>query len=62
MVMRLIAHLSRWMDANGLGVTGLTREQVERYIGGAARRGPHLGAVAAQSRIRSWRCSPTRER
>jgi integrase/recombinase XerD len=35
-VMRLMAHLSRWMDANGLGVTDLTSEQVNRYV--AARR------------------------
>src|SRR6266581_1528105 len=35
-VMRLMAHLSRWLDVNGVGVTGLGREQVERYI--AARR------------------------
>jgi integrase/recombinase XerD len=35
-VMRLVAHLSRWLDANALGVGGLTGEQVERYI--AARR------------------------
>jgi site-specific recombinase XerD len=35
-VMRLMAHLSRWLDANGLGVADLTSEQVERYA--AARR------------------------
>src|SRR5712692_7918035 len=45
-VMRLVAHLSRWLDANALGVSDLAGEQVERYI--AARRGPHLGAVATQ--------------
>jgi integrase/recombinase XerD len=31
-VMRLLAHLSRWLDANGLGVADLTGEQVERYV------------------------------
>ncbi|HLQ53555.1 MAG TPA: site-specific integrase [Streptosporangiaceae bacterium] len=36
-VMRLVAHLSRWLDANALGVSDLAGEQVERYI--AARRG-----------------------
>jgi site-specific recombinase XerD len=36
-VMRLVAHLSRWLDANALGVSDLTGEQVERYI--AARHG-----------------------
>jgi integrase/recombinase XerD len=35
-VMRLMAHLSRWLDANSLGVADLTSEQVERYA--AARR------------------------
>src|SRR5437899_2203284 len=35
-VMRLVAHLSRWLGANALGVGDLTGEQVERYI--AARR------------------------
>ncbi len=35
-VMRLMAHLSRWLSANGLGVADLTRGQVERYV--AARR------------------------
>ncbi len=35
-VMRLMAHLSRWLDASGLGVDDLTSEQVERYA--AARR------------------------
>jgi integrase/recombinase XerD len=35
-VMRLVAHLSRWLDANALGVGDLTGEQVERYV--AARR------------------------
>jgi integrase/recombinase XerD len=34
--MRLLAHLSRWLDTNGLGVADLTGEQVERYA--AARR------------------------
>jgi site-specific recombinase XerD len=31
-VMRLMAHLSRWLDANALGVAGLTGEQVDRYV------------------------------
>jgi integrase/recombinase XerD len=31
-VMRLMAHLSRWLDASGAGVAGLGRDQVERYI------------------------------
>src|SRR5262249_61570710 len=31
-VMRLMAHLSRWLDANALGVAGLTSEQVDRYV------------------------------
>jgi site-specific recombinase XerD len=35
-VMRLMAHLSRWLSANGLGAADLTRGQVERYV--AARR------------------------
>ena len=35
-MMRLLAHLSRWLDASGLGVADLTSEQVERYA--AARR------------------------
>ena len=35
-VMRLMAHLSRWLSANGLGAADLTRGQVERYM--AARR------------------------
>ena len=35
-VMRLLAHLSRWLDASSLGVADLTSEQVERYA--AARR------------------------
>jgi integrase/recombinase XerD len=35
-VMRLMAHLSRWLSANGLGAADLTRGQVERYL--AARR------------------------
>ncbi len=35
-VMRLMAHLSRWLDASGVGVAGLGREQVERYL--TARR------------------------
>jgi site-specific recombinase XerD len=35
-VMRLMAHLSRWLSANGLGAADLTRGQVERYA--AARR------------------------
>jgi integrase/recombinase XerD len=35
-VMRLMAHLSRWLTANGLGAADLTRGQVERYV--AARR------------------------
>lgn len=34
--MRLMAHLSRWMEADGLGVADLTGEQVERYA--AVRR------------------------
>ena len=35
-VMRLMAHLSRWLSANGLGAADLTRGQLERYV--AARR------------------------
>ena len=35
-VMRLMAHLSRWLSTNGLGAADLTRGQVERYV--AARR------------------------
>jgi integrase/recombinase XerD len=35
-VMRLMAHLSRWLSANGLGAADLTRGQVQRYV--AARR------------------------
>ena len=35
-VMRLMAHLSRWLSANELGAADLTRGQVERYV--AARR------------------------
>ena len=35
-VMRLMAHLSRWLSANGLDAADLTRGQVERYV--AARR------------------------
>jgi integrase/recombinase XerD len=35
-VMRLMAHLSRWLSGNGLGAADLTRGQVERYV--AARR------------------------
>jgi integrase/recombinase XerD len=35
-VMRLMAHLSRWLSANGLGAADLSRGQVERYV--AARR------------------------
>jgi integrase/recombinase XerD len=35
-VMRLMAHLSRWLSANGLGAGDVTRGQVERYV--AARR------------------------
>src|SRR5262249_44068673 len=35
-VMRLVAHLSRWLEANGLGVADLTSEQTERYA--SARR------------------------
>jgi integrase/recombinase XerD len=35
-VMRLMAHLSRWLSANGLGAADLTRGQVERYV--AVRR------------------------
>jgi integrase/recombinase XerD len=35
-VMRRVAHLSRWLDASGLGVADLSGEQVERYV--AARR------------------------
>jgi integrase/recombinase XerD len=31
-VMRLMAHLSCWLDANALGVAGLTGEQVDRYV------------------------------
>src|SRR5262245_18297279 len=31
-VMRLMAHLSRWLDANALGVAGLTGEQVDWYV------------------------------
>jgi integrase/recombinase XerD len=34
--MRLMAHLSRWLEASGLGVADLTSEQVDRYA--AARR------------------------
>jgi site-specific recombinase XerD len=34
--MRLMAHLSRWLSANGLGAADLTRGQVERYV--AVRR------------------------
>jgi integrase/recombinase XerD len=30
-VMRLVAHLSRWLEASGLGVADLTSEQVEQY-------------------------------
>ena len=35
-VMRLMSHLSRWLDASGLGAGDLTRERVERYV--TARR------------------------
>jgi integrase/recombinase XerD len=35
-VMRLMAHLSRWLDASGLGAADLSGDQVERYA--AARR------------------------
>jgi integrase/recombinase XerD len=35
-VMRLVAHLSRWLEVNGLGVADLTSGQVERYA--SARR------------------------
>ncbi len=35
-LMRLMAHLSRWLDANDLGVADLTSERVEQYI--SARR------------------------
>lgn len=31
-VMRLMAHLSRWLDADALDVAGLTGEQVDRYV------------------------------
>src|SRR5713101_5015288 len=45
-VMRLVAHLSRWLDANALGVADLTGGQVELYI--AARRAE--GRTSALSR------------
>jgi integrase/recombinase XerD len=32
-VMRLAAHLSRWLEASGLGVADLTSDQVKRYVG-----------------------------
>ncbi len=35
-VMRLMAHLSRWLDASGLSAAELTGERVEQYV--AARR------------------------
>jgi site-specific recombinase XerD len=35
-VMRRVAHLSRWLDVEGLGAADITGEQVERYV--AARR------------------------
>lgn len=35
-VMRLMAHLSRWLDSSGLSAAELTGERVERYV--AARR------------------------
>jgi integrase/recombinase XerD len=31
-VVRLMAHLSRWLNASGLGAADLTRGQVERYV------------------------------
>ncbi len=47
-VMRLVAHLSRWLDANALGVADLTGGQVERYIA-ARRAGGRTSALSACS-------------
>jgi site-specific recombinase XerD len=47
-VMRLVAHLSRWLDANALGVGDLTGEQVERYIA-ARRAGGRTSALSPHS-------------
>lgn len=46
--MRLMAHLSRWMDANRLGVADLTGDQVERYAA-ARRAGGYTSARLARS-------------
>src|SRR5215470_18043024 len=44
-VMRLMAHLSRWLAANALGVADLTGEQVDRHV--AERRA--AGRTSARS-------------
>lgn len=46
--MRLMVHLSRWLDANGLGVADLTTEQVERYAA-TRRAGGYTSARLARS-------------
>src|SRR5262249_49206153 len=47
-VMRLMAHLSRWLDANALGVAGLTGEQVDRYVA-ERRAASHTSALSPRS-------------
>ncbi|HEX7267061.1 MAG TPA: hypothetical protein VF256_06520, partial [Streptosporangiaceae bacterium] len=38
-MMRLMAHLSRWLEANGLGAADLTGEQAERYAAARCAEG-----------------------
>jgi len=60
-VMRLMAHLSRWLSANGLGAADLTRGQVERYV--AARRAEgRTSGLSPRSLDPILGCSPTRGR
>ncbi len=47
-IMRLVAHLSRWLDAGGMTVTDLTGERVEQYL--ACRRAAgYVGSSSPRS-------------